>query len=320
MAHIIILFQILTLITGVWVAVLTFQHHRKTRHLFLKHLFRYIIFFNLFVFFYLATTYLCTNLLGFDFWASHPLYVVLGTPVDLLIEIGMVWTFLHTVLTLQGRTFSRIHKTGFIVGSVIIAFGYGFGVADFIRTEKVRWMLLMNSVIGLVVILVMISSLLVMLFVRGKEISSRYFRANRRFSLLFLAGYCLFFLGLFIPESYDLLYASLVFLFLNLCPVIWYETCFKRGGLHSPAMTSHRERLNAIVERFEVSKRERDILELILEGKSNKEIEANLFISINTVKNHIYSLYRKLGVKSRGQLMHLILENDADTPTAEDYA
>ena len=43
---------------------------------------------------------------------------------------------------------------------------------------------------------------------------------------------------------------------------------------------------------------------LILDGKSNKEIEDSLFISYHTVKNHVYKLYQKLGVKTRFELVH----------------
>jgi DNA-binding CsgD family transcriptional regulator len=67
--------------------------------------------------------------------------------------------------------------------------------------------------------------------------------------------------------------------------------------------------LGGFYEERKISKREREIAELILQGKSNKEIEHQLFISPHTVKNHIYSLYQKAGVKSRGQLVHLILES-----------
>lgn len=314
MGHIVIFLQIITLTAGVWAAVVIFHLHRRTDQRYLKHLFVYIICFNGFVFFYLATTYLCTNLLGFDFWSSHPLYVVLGTPLDLALGIGLAWTLLRTVLTLQERTFSRLHKIAFITAGVIIAFGYGFGVAEFLQTDRVLWILRLNSVTGLAVVAAIIGALLGMLFGRSKMGDSRYRGVNRRFASLFLTGYGLFLFGAFIPDSYDLLYASMVFLFLNLCPVIWYRVSYRKTGIHSLAAASHRERLNSIVAQFEVSKRERDILELIMEGKSNKEIEANLFISINTVKNHIYSLYRKLGVKSRGQLLRLILENDAGDP------
>ena len=42
--------------------------------------------------------------------------------------------------------------------------------------------------------------------------------------------------------------------------------------------------------------REKEILALIVEGKSNPEIARALIISTHTVKAHIESIYRKLGV------------------------
>lgn len=52
-----------------------------------------------------------------------------------------------------------------------------------------------------------------------------------------------------------------------------------------------------------MSEREMEIINLILSGKSNKEIEEALFISIKTVKSHIYNIYKKAGVKSRYELI-----------------
>ena len=52
-----------------------------------------------------------------------------------------------------------------------------------------------------------------------------------------------------------------------------------------------------------LSKREREILALIIEGLGNKEIGARLAISEKTVRNHISSLYDKLGVWTRAQAM-----------------
>lgn len=57
---------------------------------------------------------------------------------------------------------------------------------------------------------------------------------------------------------------------------------------------------------FEISKRETDLINKILEGKSNKEIADELFISIKTVENHLYNIYRKTDVKGRGQLTHML--------------
>jgi ligand-binding sensor domain-containing protein/DNA-binding CsgD family transcriptional regulator len=59
------------------------------------------------------------------------------------------------------------------------------------------------------------------------------------------------------------------------------------------------------LDKCHVSPREREIIQLLLKGKSNKEIEDALFISMGTVKNHVYNIFQKLGVKNRGQLAAL---------------
>lgn len=59
---------------------------------------------------------------------------------------------------------------------------------------------------------------------------------------------------------------------------------------------------------YEISKREAEIIMEICTGKSNKDISEKLFISIQTVKDHNYRIYSKLGVKTRGQLTNLVRE------------
>ena len=48
-----------------------------------------------------------------------------------------------------------------------------------------------------------------------------------------------------------------------------------------------------------LTKRERQILDTIVTGETNKEIAEKLFISDQTVKWHLHQLYQKLGVKNR---------------------
>lgn len=57
--------------------------------------------------------------------------------------------------------------------------------------------------------------------------------------------------------------------------------------------------------KYNISEREKEIIYLILAGKSNKDIEDRLYISIGTVKNHVYNIYKKLHVKNRAQLLNL---------------
>jgi DNA-binding NarL/FixJ family response regulator len=50
-----------------------------------------------------------------------------------------------------------------------------------------------------------------------------------------------------------------------------------------------------------LSAREREVLELIGQGATNREIAERLFLSPHTVKDHTTALYRKLGVRNRAE-------------------
>ena len=54
-----------------------------------------------------------------------------------------------------------------------------------------------------------------------------------------------------------------------------------------------------------ITKRELEILELIAQGMSNREIAEKLFVSENTVKTHSSRLFDKLGAKRRTQAVQL---------------
>ena len=60
---------------------------------------------------------------------------------------------------------------------------------------------------------------------------------------------------------------------------------------------------NAIKDHL--TKQEQNILSLLLEEKSNKEIAEALFVSVSTVKTHVNNVYRKLNVQSRDEVKSL---------------
>ena len=53
------------------------------------------------------------------------------------------------------------------------------------------------------------------------------------------------------------------------------------------------------LDRFGISKREYEVLELIAQGMSNQEIAEKLFVSLPTVKTHSSNLFLKLNVRRR---------------------
>ncbi|MDQ1639030.1 MAG: hypothetical protein QOF62_2369 [Pyrinomonadaceae bacterium] len=71
------------------------------------------------------------------------------------------------------------------------------------------------------------------------------------------------------------------------------------GSRHIPAAIA--ERLVDRMAASDLTSREMEVLELIVEGQSNKEIGASLSISEATVKSHINNILSKLGVSDRTQ-------------------
>lgn len=70
-----------------------------------------------------------------------------------------------------------------------------------------------------------------------------------------------------------------------------------RGGTEIPPRIA--ERLAARAQRQDLTTREREVLERLARGRSNKEIGAQLHISDETVKSHLKTLFAKLNVRDR---------------------
>ncbi|NLD19663.1 MAG: helix-turn-helix transcriptional regulator [Clostridiales bacterium] len=77
-----------------------------------------------------------------------------------------------------------------------------------------------------------------------------------------------------------------------------------------------KERADKICEQYKITPREREFIELIYSGKSNKEIADTLFLSESTVKTHIYNIFRKMDIKSRVGIICIL--NGEDGRNEED--
>jgi len=59
--------------------------------------------------------------------------------------------------------------------------------------------------------------------------------------------------------------------------------------------------LERVLEKYRITRREYEVLQLIAEGLSNQEIAARMFVSLNTVKTHTSNLFSKLDAQRRTQ-------------------
>lgn len=78
---------------------------------------------------------------------------------------------------------------------------------------------------------------------------------------------------------------------------IWMGLRFtrKKAVAAAPAF----EHSEAALQRLGISKREYEVLELIAQGLSNREIAEKLFVSLNTIKTHSSNLFMKLDARRR---------------------
>lgn len=78
-----------------------------------------------------------------------------------------------------------------------------------------------------------------------------------------------------------------------------------------------KERIEEVKEEYRLTPREKEFVELIYRGKSNKEIAEMLFLSESTVKTHIYNIFRKMGVKNRVSVICIINEETMEQSQQE---
>jgi DNA-binding CsgD family transcriptional regulator len=68
-----------------------------------------------------------------------------------------------------------------------------------------------------------------------------------------------------------------------------------------------------IIEAYGLTPRERDVVRAIARGMSTAEMAAELFLSTHTVRDYVKSVFDKVGVSSRGELVaRLFAEHYSD--------
>ncbi len=67
-----------------------------------------------------------------------------------------------------------------------------------------------------------------------------------------------------------------------------------------------RDLSDVFIKKYRITDREKEIIMMLLNGLSNREIAKSMNCSEKTIKNHLYNIYKKTGVSSRAKLLKLI--------------
>ncbi|MGH3090371.1 MAG: helix-turn-helix domain-containing protein [Rubrobacteraceae bacterium] len=76
----------------------------------------------------------------------------------------------------------------------------------------------------------------------------------------------------------------------------------ERNWILGPEKSDLRDGLRAKIEAADLTPKEREVLALLLNRSTNREIADKLCLSSNTVKTHVHNVLKKLGLHGRQEL------------------
>ena len=140
--------------------------------------------------------------------------------------------------------------------------------------------------------------------------NQQHYRAQRMRSFLLISAVAFFFFGWYaamfiaLPHlhrpAFDAFVSALFIIIWCLNDVMIYLREFSS----SQAMETNR--LNTFYDQHQLSKREQEIIELLVAGNSYKEIAFQLSVSPRTVETHVYRIFKKCSVSTKLDLVNKI--------------
>jgi DNA-binding CsgD family transcriptional regulator len=222
-----------------------------------------------------------------------------------------MYMFIRSIAELLSRKLWTVFLVGYFVLTLVFFVLYGilsvrltwFGLGDYAGMVRIQqWVFS-----GFMLLVYLISFGLA--FTAPRKLPQHV----RSFARVYSSWYLLFMLltnaGLLLSGLHEILPYLFIFLLLSwhLIPLLFMNMYLEK--FHGPT-AEIREDFDALLaafsEKYEISKREREVILLICKGLSNQEISDTLFISLQTVKDHVHRIFLKSDVKNRVQLTNLI--------------
>jgi DNA-binding CsgD family transcriptional regulator len=314
--HLKIAYCLLALLVGTAAIVYALLRGRGHRLPFVKPFAWFLGFNNLLALINLTSAYACANLLGFSALFRYSVFARVLGPAARLSQVGIVYALFAVARGLRGRRLSRAFNLTFGLFAGILLASYVVGGALPRGSASRLWLARGQLAVFGLGVLAMLGVLLRLLLDSRNIPDAAERKAVRIFGASYLTIYAVFVITFPLPTGAQFFPNALALLAINIVPFIWFGRLFDEAYAATPASGEDREALERFCRARGLSSREADILDLVLRGRSNAQIEKELFISIHTVKNHITNIYQKMGVRSRWQLISLFHSGRQERPSA----
>ncbi|WP_253916459.1 helix-turn-helix transcriptional regulator [Lentimicrobium sp. S6] len=226
-----------------------------------------------------------------------------------ILPLIVVFATFHAIKLLWGMINKRLHV--FILWFFVsIAFCFILTqIVYFIYPIKFGWFQNIAIITShLLLFISILFSLLGTFFAARKINNLRKKKALRNFIYIFFTFISLLLFLIistivgWITLSTQIIILSIVVLIFNLSWVLFFKLFFK--NYHVDYMVKSPNVFDDLIKEFGITKRESEIILLLCDGKTNKEIAEELFIAPLTARDHISNIYRKVKVKNRVQLVN----------------
>ena len=308
-----LIFIFIPLAAGAISIFLAYQLMRKYQLPFVSSYFFYLVFLYIFGVYSLIGAGILEHLL-WDMEASQKtirssrIFATLpGIPLLSLSLYALIRSFSEMVSRKLRNSFTFVYFLLSFAG----LFLYGIWAIRLTRLEQgsyLQFMLFQKWVfLGLLIASFLGIFLVSLVFSKKMVIHERRF--TRRLGWIYLLYMLLISITFFFAGFHELLPFLFLVFFLSwhLIPILFMSLYL--GKYHGDTSTLPRNfeaDLKSFSKKFEISKREKEVVQLICKGLSNQEISDALFISLQTVKDHTHRIFTKTGVKNRVQLGNLI--------------
>jgi len=221
------------------------------------------------------------------------------------------YVFIKMSFEFVGRTmlrYSGLIYFGFIILSLFIyvyLIIYYFGVESSMASTIINYSKVAFAILEII-------TLIIAFFVMYRYGATLVHRYTRRMVFYFAnisIVVCSITITIFMfstPDTFVEKIYMLIFFAGQLPPVLFLGYYLDKYFSPSLEVKSKQDAHNIFISDYQLSKREWQIVEMICEGLTNGQISDTLFISLQTVKDHVYRIYKKTGVKNRVQLVNMI--------------
>jgi DNA-binding CsgD family transcriptional regulator len=234
-------------------------------------------------------------------------YVLFGLVGFPLVAIAFYF-YLSFIAGILDEGISPVFRIAYIILWILLFGGLLIRIQYALKGKNSQLMQILNNASGLIIILIPVAALVYLMIQTVRSSRAQGKRGLMIFALVSLLCFVLFFTGfIFSQAGSSSRWAVPICLFVaSSTPILVLRKILARYGRPIRLEIFEDARMQQFRDKFQLSPREGEILDLLLNGKSNKDIERDLFISHHTVRNHVHNIYQKLSISSRLQLMNLI--------------